>query len=166
MCNYFNLFMSVELLRVIRIFFVFSISLIFVSCRFNSSYINREEDKRDAEQAIAQFYELLKNQDYKGTYRLFDKRFFEVTDTQKLNEIYDISFEKLGDVESYNIEKWETQAIVGTDPKTNYVFLLNVRRSDFASKETITLLKEKGEIKIMGYHVNSDGFFQKEIRTD
>uniref|UniRef100_A0A0N4ZEB5 DM10 domain-containing protein n=1 Tax=Parastrongyloides trichosuri TaxID=131310 RepID=A0A0N4ZEB5_PARTI len=78
----------------------------------------------------------------------FDKRFFEVTDTQKLNEIYDISFEKLGDVESYDIEKWETQAIVGTDPKTNYVFILNVKRSNYASKETVMLLKEKDEVKI------------------
>ncbi|HTO16583.1 MAG TPA: hypothetical protein VLZ83_12490 [Edaphocola sp.] len=98
------------------------ICLILMSCRFNSSYINREDDKRDGKQAISQFYELLKNQDYKGTYRLFDKRFFEVTDTQKLNEIYDISFEKLGNVKSYNIEKWETDAFVGANSKTNYVF--------------------------------------------
>lgn len=143
------------------VFFVITICLFVSSCRFNSSYNNRESDKQDGEKVIVEFYELLKNKDYKQTYTFFDKRFFEVTDTQKLNEIYDISFEKLGDVESYDIEKWETQAIVGTDPKTNYVFLLNVRRSDFASKETITLLKEKGEIKIISYHVNSDGLFRK-----
>ena len=135
--------------------------LMLVSSRFNSSYINREEDKRDAEQVIVQFYGLLKNQDYKGTYRLFDKRFIEVTDTQKLNEIYDISFEKLGNVESYNIEKWETEAIVGANSKTNYVFLLNVKRSNYASKETVTLLKEKDDIKVISYHVNSDGLFKK-----
>ncbi|HTO16566.1 MAG TPA: hypothetical protein VLZ83_12400 [Edaphocola sp.] len=135
--------------------------LMLVSCRFNSSYINREEDKRYGEQAIAQFYELLKNQDYKETYRFFDKRFFEVTDTQKLNEIYDITFEKLGNVEHYNIEKWETESIVGKDPKTNYVFLLNVKRSYYESKETFTLLKEKDEIKIISYYVNSDGLFKK-----
>jgi len=151
--------MSVELLRVIRIFFVFSISLIFVSCRFNSSYINREEDRQDGEQAIADFYELLKNQDYKGTYGLFDKRFFEGTDTQKLNEIYYISYEKLGSVERYNIEKWETEAIVGANPKTNYAFLLNVKRSNYVSLETVTLLKGKDGLKIVGYHVNSDGLF-------
>jgi hypothetical protein len=130
-----------------------------VSCRFNSSYINREEDKRDGEKAIAEFYELLKNQDYKGTYGLFDKRFFEVTDTQKLNEIYYISYEKLGSVESYNIEKWETEAIVGANPKTNYAFLLNVKRSNYVSLETVTLLKEKDGLNIVGYHVNSDGLF-------
>jgi hypothetical protein len=146
----------------INILSVLLICLFVVSCRFNSSYINREEDKRDAEQVIAQFYELLKNhQDYKGTYRLFDKRFFEVTDTQKLNEIYDITFEKLGNVENYDIEKWETEAIVGANPKTNYVFLLNVKRSNYTSKEQITLLKEKDDIKVISYHVNSDGLFKK-----
>lgn len=140
---------------------VLLIYLFIVSCRFNSTYNNREEDRQDGEKTIAQFYELLKNQDYKGTYRLFDKRFFEVTDTQKLNEIYDITFEKLGNVERYDIEKWETEAIVGANSKTNYVFLLNVKRSNYVSKETVTLLKEKDGLKIISYHVNSDGLFKK-----
>jgi len=150
-----------KIMKTILSIFPVILFLMLVSCRFNSSYINRAEDKRDGEQAIAQFYELLKIQDYKGTYGLFDKRFFEVTDTQKLNEIYDITFEKLGNVERYDIEKWETEAIVGANSKTNYVFLLNVKRSNYVSKETITLLKEKDGLKIISYHVNSDGLFKK-----
>jgi len=142
------------------VFFVITICLFVSSCRFNTSYNNREADKQDGEELIVEFYELLKNKEYNRTYTFFDKRFFEATDTQKLNEIYDISFEKLGDVESYDIEKWETQAVVGTDPKTNYVFQLNVKRSDFGSKETLTLIKEENEIKIIGYHVDSEGFFK------
>lgn len=143
------------------VFFVITICLFVSSCRFNSTYNNRETDKQNGERVVTAFYELQKSKNYEETYRLFDKRFFEVTDTQKLNEIYDISFEKLGDVESYDIEKWETEAIVGTDPITNYVFLLNVKRSNYASKETVTLIKEKDEIKIISYHVNSDGLFKK-----
>lgn len=135
--------------------------VMFVSCRFNSSYINREEDKREGEIVISEFYELLKNQDHKGTYKLFNKRFFEITDTQKLNEIYDISLEKLGEVESFEIAKWETEAIIGTNSRTNYVFLCDVKRSNFTSKETITLIKEKDEITILSYYVNSAGFLNK-----
>lgn len=150
-----------KFLRVIaKFFYIIPICLTLFSCHFNSTYNNREADKQDGEKAIAVFYELLKSKSIEETYRLFDRRFFEVTDTQKLNEIYDISFSKLGNVESYDIEKWETQAVVGTDPKTNYVFLLNVKRSSYVSKETVTLQKENDEIKIISYHVNSDGFLR------
>lgn len=153
--------LSKNISQKLFLFFIIPICLVFSSCRFNSTYNNRETDKQDGEKAVAAFYELLKNKSYKETYRLFDKRFFEVTDTQKLNEIYNIAFEKLGDVESYDIEKWETQAIVGTDSKTSYIFLLNVKRSNYASKETATLLKEREEVKIVSYHVNSDDLFKK-----
>jgi len=145
-----------------KLFARFSIPICFIiaGCHFNSTYNNREVDKQDGEKAVSEFYELLKNKNYKGTYTFFDKRFFEVIDTQKLNEIYEIAFEKLGSVESYDIEQWGTESVVGTDPKTNSQFLCNVKRSNFVSKETITLIKEKGEIKIISYHVNSDGFFR------
>lgn len=137
------------------------ICLLILGCHFNSVYNNRETDKQDGEKAVVAFYELIKSRSYEETYMLFDKSFFEVTDTQKLNEIYDISFKKLGNVESYRIEKWETQAVVGTSPKTNYVFQLNVKRSHYLSQETVILLKEKDDIKIVSYHVNSDGFFKR-----
>lgn len=153
--------MYIKLVKFINTLFMISACLVISACHFNSSYNNREVDKQDGEKVVSQFYELLKNKYYQKTYIYFDKRFFEVTDTQKLNKIYDISFEKLGDIESYSIERWETEAIVGTDPKINYQFLCNVKRTNYASKETITLLKEKGEIRIIGYHINSDGLFKK-----
>jgi len=132
-----------------------------ISCHFNSTYENRDIDKEDGEKIVAQFYESLQSNDYKKTYIFFDKQFFEVTDTQKLNHIYDISFGKLGKIESYNIEEWQTTAIVGTDSKTNYRFVCNVKRSNFMSKETLIFLKESKGIKIISYHVNSEGFFEK-----
>lgn len=156
--------MNKELLHTtkkILLFFAALIFLIITGCHFNSSYNNREEDKKDGEIVISEFYELLKNGDFKATYKLFDKRFFEITDTQKLNEIYNLSLEKLGEVESYEIEKWETEAIIGTDSRTNYVFLCDVKRSNFTSKESITLIKEKDEITILSYYVNSAGFLNK-----
>jgi hypothetical protein len=62
---------------------------------------------------------LIKNRRYKETLVLFDKRFFEVTDTQKLMEIYSISFEKLGGIENFDVEKCETQAVLGTNSGVN-----------------------------------------------
>lgn len=137
------------------------VSAIMESCHLNSTYYNRASEKQEGEKVVAQFYESVKSKNFKETYKLFDRRFFEVTDTQKLNDMYDVSFEKLGNVLSYDIGRWETDATVGTDAKTNYRFLCDVKRTNFASQETITLVKEKGEIKIIGYHLNSDGFFAK-----
>lgn len=158
--------MDVKLLRNISnrlwAFFVIVVCLTITGCHFNSTYNNREADKEEGEKVVTQFYELLKSKNYQETYKLFNKKFFDVTDTQKLNYMYDISFEKLGNIERFHIERWETQAIIGTDPQTDYLFLCEVKRTNFVSKETITLTKENDVIKIVGYLVNSDGFFQKE----
>lgn len=155
--------MSIKQSKSKRIFFaeLVVICLILTGCHFNSTFENRESDKKDGEQVIAEFYKLLKHEKYKETYVLFDERFFKVTDTQKLKEIYDISFEKLGNIQSCNIDRWETQAIIGTDSKTNYLFQCDVKRSNYASKETIRLIKDKAGIKILSYHVNSDGLFKR-----
>jgi hypothetical protein len=42
------------------------------------------------------------------------------------------------------------------------LFSYEVKRSNFTSKEEFTMTKENGEIKILGYRVNSDGFFAPE----
>lgn len=54
--------------RLITIFIV-PVCFLVTSCHFNSTYNNREADKKEGEKAVAQFYELLKNKDYKGTYK-------------------------------------------------------------------------------------------------
>ena len=118
----------------IAVMFLLSLAgLGLVSCHVNSSYINRENDKNDGEKIVAQLYDLLKNKDYVSTYSIFDKRFFQVTDTQKLHEMYEVAYEKLGTIEGYTIENWKTEAIVGTDSRTNYQFLCNLKKTIFTS---------------------------------
>jgi hypothetical protein len=154
--------MEIRVLKIINGVFVIPICLFVVGCYFNSTYNNREIDRKHGEEVVAQFYELVKNKNYQEVYKYFSKRFFEVTDTQKLNYIFDIASEKLGDIESFNVERWETQAVVGTNPKTDYFFLCDVKRLNFVSKETFMLTKEKDEIKIIGYQVSSEQFFMEE----
>ncbi|MBL7718441.1 MAG: hypothetical protein JNL72_06375 [Flavipsychrobacter sp.] len=154
--------MYIRRLFISLFFIAISQTCLFISsCHFNSSYINREEDRKDGEEIIDKFYGLLINENYKESYKLFDKRFFEVTDTQKLNNIYNLAFNDLGKVESYSIEKWETEDIVGTDARIKYLFQCSVKRSNFASKETLMLIKEKDGIKIISYNVNADTLSKK-----
>jgi hypothetical protein len=129
------------------------------SCSFNSQYINREEDKKDGELVASQLYDLLKAKDYEGTTRLFSKKFFEVTEKEKLFTIFSTTNEKLGDLQTTQIETWETRRIEGSNPSANYVFVYKNTYNKFPAKETIRLVREEdGQIRIIAYNINSDGF--------
>jgi len=144
-------------------YIIISICLFFsIGCHFNSTYDNLEKDRKSAEVITNKFYSLLKDRNYTATYQLFSEQFFAATDTQKLNNIYEVTYEKLGPIDSISLEKWQTQDIRGTDSRTDYAFLYKVKHKNYNSEESIVLTKENGAIKIIGYHVNSDGFFQPE----
>jgi hypothetical protein len=128
-------------------------------CHVNSQYINRDEDKKEAEQVTNKLYDLLRTKDYEATTELFSKRFFEVTDKEKLFRIFNATSEKLGELKTTEIETWETKRIEGTNPSANYVLIYKNKYEKFDSKETIQLSKdEDGKIRIIGYFINSDGF--------
>ena len=131
-------------------------SLTLIGCSINSTYYNRENDREDGVKVVVKFYHLLGDMKYQETYQLFDESFFKVTDTQTLRKLYDITFDKLGKPEGCDLQKWKTQAIVGSNPQTDYEFVCIVKRSKYPSRETITLKKVNEEIKIVRYSVNSD----------
>lgn len=97
--------------------------VIMSSCHFNSQYVNREEDKKEAEKVTNEFYQLLKAKDYEATTKLFSKKFFEVTDKEKLFRIFAMTTEKLGELKNVEIETWETRRVEGTKPSGDYAFM-------------------------------------------
>lgn len=132
---------------------------IMTSCHYNSQYLNREEDKNEAEQVTNKLYDFLKSKNYEGTNDLFSKKFFEVTDKEKLLKIYAMTNEKLGDLITTEVESWETKVVKGSNPSSNYVLVYKNKYERFEARETITLTKEEdGQIRILGYNINSDGF--------
>jgi len=133
--------------------------LILTSCHYNNQYLNREEDKKEAEQVTNKLYDLLKAKDYEGTTSLFSKKFFEVTDKEKLLRLYSTTNEKLGDLTDTEVEIWETRVVEGSNPISNYTFVYKNKYTNFVAKETINLTKdEDGQLRIVGYNINSDGF--------
>ena len=133
--------------------------LTLASCQFNSQYINRDEDKKDAEKITTKLFDLLKTKNYNGTTDLFGKKFFEVSSKEKLFEIFAATNNKLGELQDTKIESWETKRVEGSNPSADYLLVYKNKYEKFESKETITLTKETdGKIRIIGYNINSDGF--------
>jgi hypothetical protein len=128
------------------------------SCHFNSQYVNREEDKKEGEMVTSKLSELLKAKDYEATKTLFSEKFFEVTDKEKLFKIFTMTTENLGDLQTTEIEAWETRRVEGSDPSANYAFVYKNTYDKFPAKETIRLMREEdGQIRIISYNINSDG---------
>jgi hypothetical protein len=60
------------------------------------------------------------------------------------------------------VSQWETRIITGTNPSADYQFLYKNQYQKYLAEVTIRLTKDTdGKVRIIGYHINSDGFFVK-----
>jgi hypothetical protein len=130
------------------------------ACNFNSTYLNREEDKKEAEKVADQFYTLLEQKDLKKISPLLSNQFKAVTNPQKLNDYLTGTINKLGEIKSKKLDHWESKVTRGSNASFRCVLYYIIERSKFQSKETVTLTAENNQIKILGYNVNSDGLFK------
>lgn len=140
-----------------RLYFIL-ISFLLISCSFNQTFSNREEDKKEAEEISKKFFWELK---YGGNldtiYNLFGNKFFEVTDKEKLLQIINTTQNDIGRVEEYSLVKWETLIVKGSNAKSVYLLVYDVKRGTSKTEETFSMEKDKnGDIKIVGYKVNHD----------
>ncbi|WP_426327555.1 hypothetical protein [Pedobacter sp. R-06] len=146
--------------RIYASLYLFSLLFIATGCNFNSAYLNREEDKKDAEKVADQFYTLVEKNDLKNLGPLLSNQFKAVTSAQKLNDYLTGTANKLGDIKSKKLDHWETKVIRGSNPAAKYVLYYVVERAKFQAKETVTLTAENDQIKILGYNVNSEGLLK------
>ncbi|OUD35316.1 hypothetical protein [Flavobacterium sp. FPG59] len=140
---------------------IFLLSISLSSCNFNNHHTNRPLDKEEVERVTTKFYYSLRDKKYKETHSLFSTRFLEVTDTSKIDKIFQGSDEELGEIKDQILETCETNVVEGSNPISEYLLVYKVKRTKFDSKETIHLEKENGTIKILSYNVQSDGFFEQ-----
>ncbi|ALR31216.1 hypothetical protein ATE47_12095 [Chryseobacterium sp. IHB B 17019] len=139
-----------------KIYFLI-ISFLLISCSFNEFYKDRESDKKDGEKVSQKFYwELRHGANQDDIYKLFGEKFFTVTDKEKLVELLNIT-NKIGPIQEYNLVKWETMVIKGSNARSQYFFVYEVKRGVEKTEESFTLEKDKdGNIKIVGYRVNQN----------
>ena len=141
-----------------KIFYILSVFSIFLtSCQLNTTSSNRESDKREAEEITNKFYHHLEMNEFDKAETLFSESFFEVTDREKLNKIFQKTIEDCGDLSNFELEEWNTFVVSGTDSKSEYVLLYKVTRDKKQTTERIGMVKEEDEnIRIVSYHVNFD----------
>jgi hypothetical protein len=139
-----------------KFYFLF-ISFILISCSFNEFYKDRESDKKDGEKIPQKFYwELRYGGNKEDIYKLFGEKFFTVTDKGKLDELLEVT-NKIGPVQEYNLVKWETMIVKGTNARSQYFYVYDVKRGSEKTEESFTLEKDKdGNIQIVGYRVNQN----------
>ncbi|AZA77615.1 hypothetical protein EG347_08850 [Chryseobacterium sp. G0186] len=131
------------------------ISFLFISCNFNQTYHNREEDKKDAEKITGKFYSLLKKNNREEAFKLIDNKFFETTNKKQLNQMIDDINAECGDkISDTQLKIWETSVSVGTNSKSQYILLYRVERNIQNTQEKFTLEKDDDSIKIVGYDVS------------
>jgi len=131
------------------------ITLFLISCNFNKTYRNREEDKKEAEKITEKYYALIKENNRQEAFKLIGNKFFETTNKKQLNQMIDDINAECGDkISETQLTNWETFVSVGTNAKSQYVLLYKVKRNVQNTQEKITLEKDDDSIKIVGYDVH------------
>lgn len=142
-----------------KLFLSLIFALFLISCNFNKTSINRESDKIDAEKVTEELYSYIKKKDFTRAEKLFSDQFYAVTNRAGLHDIFQKTNKTLGDYEGRELLDWKTNIIVGTNSKSEYFFVYEVKYQKFKAKETIVMFKEDdGVIRIVSYNVSSDGF--------
>lgn len=134
--------------------------LLLSACNFNSTYLNRENDRDDAKKIGDKYFELLKKSDYVATFKLFSDNFWTVTPKPKMSEIYQSISKKLGKLQSITLDQWETRVLKGTNSSSEYILYYLNHYEKFDAKETLRLVKEGDDIKIIAFNINSDGLLK------
>lgn len=144
--------------KVVLTIIVIVVSFICVECSFNGTYVDEVSEKIKAEKITEKLYGYIDKKNYKNAEKLFSESFFKVTNRQMLNDIFIKTNNDLVEYISNKLIDWKTKRIIGNNPSTEYLLVYDISYKSFKAKETINLLKEGQEIKIIGYNVNSEGF--------
>jgi hypothetical protein len=138
--------------------YFFGITLILILILFsecNTKYVNREEDIKEAEQVVREFYGLIKEHQYKETFKFFSNEFWIETDSSQLMNSYQQINNNLGNFLKANIIFYKTRVIEGSNPESKYFFKLKITYDKHESEESIELAKEDGKIKIITYNISA-----------
>ncbi|WP_447635421.1 DUF4019 domain-containing protein [Flavobacterium microcysteis] len=157
--------MKTQIMKKLFLFTIIAILPLFTSCTINGTNQNEESEKIEAEKTAEQLYDYISKKDFLSTEKLFSEKFYAVSSKENLHDILEKTNKVLGNYERRELLDWKTSRTIGTNPKSEYLLIYEVKYQKFKAKETITLLKEDGIIKIIGYHVNSDGFLNPELQN-
>lgn len=125
-------------------------------CTCNSTFNNREGDKRDAEKITDNFYALLHFNQFQQIKPLFSDTFYAVVDTNELAQYIQRSDETFGTIVTDSLVKCEAMVVRGTNAKAEYLVTYYVTRTKKNTTETFYLRGEPDGIKIVKYNISYD----------
>ncbi len=142
-------------------FLFFVILGLLSSCHFNSQYLDREEDKNEAEKVSNLLYEDLKNDTItQSTINLFSDKFWTNENSASFKTKIKKTQEKLGRLTEVKLDHWKTQIVVGSNPSAEYILFYLNKYEKYTAMESVSMVKEDDLIKIVRYNINSNGFIK------
>lgn len=138
----------------------FILVLLFSSCNFsgNVTFSNEEVEKENAESVVGQFFMAVSRLDFESALPLFSDSFFKNISREEMLINFKEANEKLGNFETFKLVDWKTLRVKGSDAKTEYLLVYDVKYSNFEAREVFSMIKEGEKVKIFSYNINSDGF--------
>lgn len=128
------------------------------SCTFNNIHVNEEVEREQAESIIGSFYYALQTKRFADAEALFSETFYKKTKKEDLHKILVKTQEMLGDYKDGTLVDWKTRRISGSNSLTEYLLVYHVRYNNHKATETVGLIREKEEIRIVEYRIASEGF--------
>ncbi len=117
------------------------------------------EDKSVAENVVKNYFELIKDKNFEKTLTLYSKQFFEKTKKEDWLQILKNINGKLGDLQKYELIRWNINKRVGTGSGTYFSLQYQVTYSKYPANESFTIFKKRrgSELRIVGHFINSQG---------
>jgi len=142
-----------------KLLLILIIPILATSCHFSNKYQNRESDKQDAEKITAELFGFIKQSDFDKATELFGEEFFKVITKEELMKIFESTQIKLGGLKSTELADWNTMVSEGAIEQGIYNLNYNSEFENDNAKLKLTLTKnENGEIKVVGYNIQSNAF--------
>lgn len=136
--------------------------ILLLSCTFNATRANMQEDKEDGEKVANRLFAALRDNNYTEADKLFSEELYKAIPLDSMHRIFDTTAGELGAFKNNKLAEWETLDVSGTDSRTEYFYVYDVEYEKYNAKVIFGMLKKKDEedIKIMKYHIESLGFLQ------
>ena len=147
-------------MKIILFFFLFALFI----CGCDSTLIKQGNMKRESEKVIKNYFEYIEKEQYEDAASLYSRDFFgNITKDKWEKQLKQIML-KLGTLKSFKL--YQAMTLVDKSNKNILYskFIYEVKHSKFNSIETFILKKEGSKkIKILKYHINSDGLSQEPV---
>lgn len=118
--------------------------------------------EREAKDFADVFFATIMSEDFLGVTDLCSEDFLEKSSEDEYIKMLKTCSAKLGVLRSYEFQKCTVRSTAASG--TYYIMDYKTEYTRYPAVEQLTLYKRKGEneIKILGHHVSSTGFFEEE----